>query len=823
MIELKNIKKIYKVGENKIEALKSVSLSFRKSEFVSILGPSGCGKTTFLNVLGGLDNYDEGELFVNNFSTKNYRDSNWDSYRNKYVGFVFQSYNLIMHLSVLENVELSLSIAGLSKNQRRQKALNALERVGIKEQARKKPNQLSGGQMQRVAIARAIVGDPQIILADEPTGALDSGTSVQILDILKELSKTKLVVMVTHNRELAQKYSSRIVEMQDGLITNDSKPYKMKKEKTGQKQEKKKKEKKPSMSFWTALSLSFRNLLTKKTRTILTAFAGSIGIIGIALILGLSSGFQAYVNKTQSDTMSSYPITLQQNNVNLLSTLSLLNKNMGSTPSDENEIGVNSLLEEFLKTSLSSVHANDLVSFKQYLEENIDREKINGIQYVYDVNLNVYDAVQAKKLNPVTMSQKAMALPQLVAMFRQLELWQELLSNQSVLNSQYDLLGASRWPSGENEVVIMLNANGQIDDFVLYALGLRNLDEIDAYLDYMLDPVNNPKPTFENQQSYEIEDFLSLQFKLLPEADYFVFNEETNTYTDIRTLEQAYTELFEQELSVKLANALTLNVVGVARPKENTQTANSIGAVGYTSALTQRIITANNNSQIVADQTESPLVNVLTNTPFAMGESYALNMAKFGVANLENPKEIRIYPSNFASKDYVISFIDTYNQTKSTREEQIEYTDYVGIIISSVSTIISAITYVLIAFVSISLIVSSIMIGIITYVSVLERTKEIGILRSVGARKRDVSNVFNAETLIIGFASGAFGILIAYLLSIPANIILERVIDIKNVVALPILPAVALILISMLLTVISGLIPARLASKKDPVKALREE
>ena len=825
MIELKDIKKSYKVGENKVEALRGVSLSFRKHEFVSILGQSGCGKTTFLNVLGGLDNYDSGDLVVNGTSTKHYRDSNWDAYRSKFVGFVFQSYNLIMHLNVLENVELSLSIAGLSKHQRREKALKALESVGLADQVYKKPNQLSGGQMQRVAIARAIVGEPQIILADEPTGALDTQTSRQILGILKELSKTKLVVMVTHNRDLAEQYSSRIVKMQDGLIVDDSKPYQPKKQ-TPVANENKKKEKKPSMSFFTALSLSFRNLLTKKTRTFLTAFAGSIGIIGIALVLALSSGFQAYVNKTQSDTMSSYPITLQQTSVNLLATLDLLNKNTPSNTSNPNEIGVNTLLEEFLKTSSTNVHKNDLATFKQYLEQNIDQNQINGIQYTYDVNLNVYSndyVSQISRLNPISMSSKALALPQLVAMFNQLELWQELLNNQAVLDSQYQLLGNSRWPNNEKEIVIMLNENGQIDDFVLYSLGLRDLAEIDAYLDYMIDPVQNPKPEFEHETSYEIDDFLNLQYKLLLEADYFDFNASTNQYTDIRTIEQTNPELFQNYMSGKLQNALSLEVVGVVKPKENTQMSGSIGAVGYTQGLINYIIENNNQKEVVTKQIAIPNINVFTNAAFAQGESYAQNLNKLGVADKNNPKEIRIYPSSFDSKDYVISFIDEYNETKLTKTEQIEFTDFVGILISSVSTIISAITYVLIAFVSISLLVSSIMIGIITYVSVLERTKEIGILRSVGARKRDVSNVFNAETLLIGFASGFFGIAVTYLVSIPANIILENIIHIKNVVSLPVVPALILILISMALTLFSGLVPARIAAKKDPVKALREE
>ena len=824
MIQIKEIKKTYQAGEIKIEALKGVSLQFRKSEFVSILGQSGCGKTTFLNILGGLDNYDSGDLVINNISTKTYKDSEWDAYRSRYVGFVFQSYNLIMHLSVLENVELALSIAGISKEERRKKAIKALQEVGLSDQVNKKPNQLSGGQMQRVAIARAIVNDPEIILADEPTGALDTQTSVQILEILKTLSKTKLVVMVTHNQNLAETYSSRIVRMLDGNIISDSMPFEEKQTQT-EKPSKKTKEKKPSMNFLTALSLSFRNLLTKKTRTFLTAFAGSIGIIGIALILALSSGFQTYVNKTEQDTMSSYPITIEQTSIDLMSTLNAFNNDDIPEQINDNEIYINAVMEGFLSSSASSVHTNDLASFKSYLDQNIDQSKINGIQYTYDVNINIYKndyENEILKLNPVVLSQKAMQVPPVVAMFSQFEVWRELYSNQELLQSQYDLLGNSSWPTSYNEVIITLDEHSQVNDFMLYALGLRDVSEIDAYLDYMLG-ITQTKPESNSDTVYAYDDFLNLEFKLMLDADYFKYDSNTQTYTDIRSLETLNNSEYTSYMESVLATAPTIKIVGIARPKPQVEIADNYGSIGYTHELIEYIVNQNNSRQVVLGQLADDQVNILTGVAFAENESYFDNLSALGVADLTKPTEIRIYPSDFESKDYIIQFIDSYNDTKLLESEEIQYTDFVGLLISSVSVIINAITYVLIAFVSISLFVSSIMIGIITYVSVLERTKEIGILRSVGARKKDVSRVFNAETLIVGFISGAFGILVTYLISIPANLILYNIMGIPNIASLNIVYALGLIAISMGLTFVSGLIPARLAAKKDPVKALRED
>lgn len=820
MIQIQDIKKTYEAGEMKIQALKGVSLNFRKSEFVSILGQSGCGKTTFLNILGGLDNYDSGDLVINNISTKTYKDSDWDSYRSRYVGFVFQSYNLIMHLSVLENVELALSIAGISKEERRRKALTALSEVGLEDQIAKKPNQLSGGQMQRVAIARAIVNNPEIILADEPTGALDSKTSVQILNILKKLSKTKLVVMVTHNQELAENYSSRIIKMIDGNIISDSKPFEEPKQKKKDKPAEKTKIKKPAMNFFTALSLSFRNLLTKKTRTFLTAFAGSMGIIGIALILALSSGFQAYIKKTEQETMSSYPIQIEQTFINYMARMEMLQNNQPNPPQlEEGEIGVNPYVENFLNIQGSSLHINDLASFKTYLEENIDNSKISAVQYSYNVKLNVYNTDlenQIMRFNPLQLGAKAKAIPSLSSLFNSLQIWQELLDNQNLLQSQFELVGEnSVWPQAQDEIIVVLDEKGRINDFALYSLGLRDISTLDDYLDYIYGLTEAP-PT--NSESVFLpEDFIGLEYKLFAESDFFKFNNATEIYEDVRKIDPAD---FEEHMQSISDNALKIKVVGVIKPKPDVSI--SIGSIGYTKELTQYLIELNNASQVVDFQMQNPTINIFTNAEFTEVESLAENLSKLGVADLNKPTQIKIYPSGFESKDYIVNFIEEYNQTQNS-SGKIHYTDFIGILVSSISVIINAITYVLIAFVSISLFVSSIMIGIITYVSVLERTKEIGILRSVGARKKDVSRVFNAETLIVGFISGAFGILVTYLISIPANIILYNVMGISNIVSLNIFHAALLIVVSMSLTFVSGLIPSSLAAKKDPVKALRED
>lgn len=815
MIEISNIEKKYVTGDVVVQALKGVSIKFREHEFVSILGPSGCGKTTLLNVIGGLDKYDSGDLIIDGVSTKQYKDKDWDVYRNHYIGFVFQSYNLIMHLTVLENVELALSIAGDNKKQKREKAIAALEKVGLKEQIHKKPNQLSGGQMQRVAIARAIVNNPKIILADEPTGALDSETSVQILDILKELSKECLVIMVTHNNELAKQYSSRIISILDGEITDDTNKIE------GNQVAEKKKEvptKKTSMGFFSALKLSLRNLGTKKARTALTAFAGSIGIIGIALILAVSSGFQNYVKKTEEDTMSTYPLTIQENAVSLDSTLELLYKNEGKDEFiDEEKVYVNNILEEFMKTFSQKSHSNDLAKFKTYIDKNMDKTKINDIQYGYNINFNVYsstyDETTNTQLNPFKVPDNvAAAIPSLVMLSNQMQVWEEMISNKEVLEGQYDLLGDGHWPTSANEVVLVLDKYNQLNDFVLYALGLKDVSEIEDMLNAMMSgteytPSENPTFTFDQ--------LMNLTFKIVLDSSCYSYNQTSQIWENKRDDTSFMKEVLDNSIDIK--------VVGIVRPKEGVNATSLSGTIGYTKDLIRLMINNTNDSEIVKAQKETPEINVLTNSPFEGNESYENNLKTFSSVDLDSPSIIRIYPADFESKEYIVNFIKQYNNEQTDKTQTIEYTDYVGMLLSSVTIIINAITYVLIAFVSISLVVSSIMIGIITYISVLERTKEIGILRSVGARKRDVSRVFNAETLFIGFISGTLGIVLTYILCIPVNIILKSLVDIPNMAILNPLYALVLISISMLLTFVSGLIPSSIAAKKDPVKALRSE
>lgn len=816
MIEISNIEKKYVTGDVVVQALKGVSIKFREHEFVSILGPSGCGKTTLLNVIGGLDKYDSGDLIIDGVSTKQYKDKDWDVYRNHYIGFVFQSYNLIMHLTVLENVELALAIAGDNKKLKREKAINALEKVGLKDQINKKPNQLSGGQMQRVAIARAIVNNPKIILADEPTGALDSETSLQILDILKELSKECLVIMVTHNNELAKQYSSRIISILDGKITNDTNQISKK-----MKNERKNKDastKKTSMGFFSALKLSLRNLGTKKTRTALTAFAGSIGIIGIALILAVSSGFQSYVKKTEEDTMSTYPLTIQENAVSLNSALELLYNNEGKEEYiDEEKVYVNNILEEFMKNFSQKAHSNNLTKFKSYIDSNIDKTKINDIQYCYDINFNVYSSnyneTENTQLNPFKVPDNvAAAMPSLVMLANQMQIWEEMISNQQILEGQYELLGDGRWPTKANEVVLVLDKYNQLNDFVLYALGLKDVSEIEDMLEAMMAGVEY---TPSENSTYTFEQLMNLTFKIVLDSSCYSYN-ETNQIWENKKDNPSF-------MKKVLDNSIDIKVVGIIRPKQGVNVTSLTGTIGYTKDLISLMINNTNESDVVKTQKENPQINILTNAPFASGESYEKNLRAFSSVDLASPSMIRIYPADFESKEYIVNFIKEYNNNQVDKSQTIEYTDYIGMLLSSVTVIINAITYVLIAFVSISLVVSSIMIGIITYISVLERTKEIGILRSVGARKRDVSRVFNAETLFIGFISGALGIILTYILCIPVNVILKSLVDVSNIAILNPLHALILIVISMLLTFVSGLIPSSMAAKKDPVKALRSE
>ncbi|MDD6293361.1 MAG: ABC transporter ATP-binding protein/permease [Eubacteriales bacterium] len=833
MLELTNITKDYVSGDTTVKALKGVSIKFRKNEFVSILGQSGCGKTTLLNIIGGLDRYTDGDLSIDDISTKKYKDKDWDTYRNNRIGFVFQSYNLIPHQTVLSNVELALTLSGVTKSERRKRAIEVLEKVGLGDQIHKKPNQMSGGQMQRVAIARALVNNPDILLADEPTGALDSATSIQIMNILKDISKDKLIIMVIHNPELADKYSSRIIRLLDGKVVDDTNPYNgeeseddkatdkqdsknSKSEETG----KKAKKQKTSMSFVTALSLSLNNLMTKKARTILTAFAGSIGIIGIALILSLSHGMRSYIHRVEQDTLSGYPLTIQKTAVDYSSFLG-----MGEEKKIEDKqpgrVYSNSMMSDMINKMLTSVTVNDLKSFMSYIEsdESGIKDLTNDIQYSYDVDLNIYKADTSKgifKVNPSTVFE-SLGMDQMtqggsMSMMGSTDAWSEMIDNEELIKSQYDIL-EGRLPQEYNEVVLVVDKDDMISEYSLYALGLIDISQLQKVFAQM-QMGNVPEENLNDEQlSFTYDELLNQSFKLVVNTDVYV--KDGNGYKDMSSDEEFMKQLLDKSVDIK--------VVGILKPNEDASNASISTNVAYTNKLTQYLINAVNDSDIVKEQLANPTVDVFTGEPFAEN-SYEANLTKLGVANLEDPASINIYPKDFKSKEKIVDIIDEYNaKLKAEGKEEIEYTDYVGLMMSSVSTIINAISYVLIAFVAISLVVSSIMIGIITYISVLERTKEIGILRSIGASKKDVSRVFNAETVIVGFVAGMIGIIITLILNVPINIIIKNITDISGMSKLPVSGGVILVVISIILTFIAGLIPARVASKKDPVIALRTE
>ena len=1026
MLELRNITKDYFIGETKTEALRGVSLSFRESEFVSILGPSGCGKTTLLNIIGGLDRYTSGDLVINEKSTKDFKDSDWDAYRNHSIGFVFQSYNLIPHQNVLSNVELALTLSGVSKHERRKRAKEALEMVGLGDQLGKKPNQMSGGQMQRVAIARALVNDPDILLADEPTGALDSVTSVQIMEILKKVAEKRLVIMVTHNPELAEQYSTRIVRLRDGAIVSDSSPFdlsapynkKEKKEENKAEKKKSKKERKPSMSFWTALSLSFNNLMTKRARTILTSFAGSIGIIGIALILAVSQGVTAFIDTVQEDTLSAYPLSILKETQNMSAMLSAMTSVSDSNDyKDTNKIYVDDSLGTMMHAMASTVD-NNLEAFKEYLDKNYDKIKdyVSDIQYTYDYDMHIFNADGTVEVGMETMLENMgdafSGFSEMAAMSGGMDIFSEMINNQALLDQQYEVVAGS-WPTEANEVVLVVNPNNSISKMTLYMLGVLPHDDLE---EIMKDLMTNGEYDSTPMDPYDFDFFLNMKFKLLLSSEFYTKSDRTylyenetfNVWKDLRTL-----PAYDQETFVK-DNGVELKVSGIIRPKDGATATSIAGAVGYTKALTDYILNETGKSEIIIQQKATPTVNVLTGlsferthytpeninelidkidsatmdqfyaymtemiktnpdlaaqvqvnkenfagmfmlmpaenqaailtqlvseangkdpvgtatlfkiisgmtenkinvTPdnfvmllssldmshiytalagmepndympmpvkglaalageeymekiyagmtemmlnmevneeifvsllgtlsaqdenFIMIEETLYNMAPQIDATLESvldeldaiesalPASINFYAKDFESKDIIEDFISDYNDSvKDT--DKIEYTDVVGIMMSSVTTIINAITYVLIAFVAISLIVSSIMIGVITLISVQERTKEIGILRAIGASKRDVSGMFNAETMIVGFSSGLLGVIVTYLLCIPINLILYALTDIANLRAfLPWQAAIVLVVISVLLTLISGIIPSRSAAKKDPVVALRTE
>ena len=812
MLEIKKITKIYKTGNFVQKALNNVSINFRENEFVSILGPSGSGKTTLLNIIGGLDKYTDGDLKINEISTKKYKDKDWDTYRNHKVGFIFQSYNLISHQSVLANVELALTLSGVSKKKRRKMALDALDKVGLKEHVNKLPNQLSGGQMQRVAIARALVNDPNIILADEPTGALDTKTSDQIMDLLSEIAKDKLVIMVTHNKELAETYSTRIVSVRDGKIIDDTNPYD-----GASKYIDNSSNKKPSMSFMTALALSFKNLLTKKGRTILTAFAGSIGIIGISLILSLSNGVQTYIDRVQEDTLTSYPITIERERVDLSNMMNVMAEQSEKKEHDKDAIYSNNIMVDMISSVSSEIKTNNLVDFKEYITDNKKEfnKYVNDIKYAYNLDLQIYSKDTSKgviKLNPSNimgmMGMGATGSSMSQGMYSSgMNVFTEITNNRELFDLQYDVL-AGRMPEKYNEMIMIVDDNNDITDYPLYALGRKDQTEL---AEMMATMQKGEQVERHKQEKYTYEDILDTEFKLVLNSD--VIKKEGNICVD-----KSYDMSYMKEVVDK---ALNIKIVGIMRPNTNS-TIETAGLVGYTSELTEYVIENINKSTIAKEQKKNEKINVFTNHEFGIGETLNNNLTKIGAVDLDNPSIINIYPSSFDAKDEIEILIDNYNEDKQD-DDKIEYTDYVGILMSSVTTIVDIISYVLIAFVSISLIVSSIMIGIITYISVLERTKEKGILRAIGASKKDIRRVFNAETFIIGFISGLLGVVITALLNIPINSIIENLTGIDVGVSLPLVAAIILVIISLVLTVISGLIPSNVAAKKDPVIALRTE
>ena len=872
MLVLRSVTKTYLSGENTVHALNGISLAFRRSEFVSILGPSGCGKTTLLNIIGGLDHYTDGDLQIVGRSTKQFRDADWDSYRNHSIGFVFQNYNLIPHQTVLANVELALTLSGVSRTERRRRAVEALQRVGLGDQLSKRPNQMSGGQMQRVAIARALINDPEILLADEPTGALDSETSVQIMELLREIAHDRLVIMVTHNPELAQQYSTRIIRLLDGRVVGDSAPYTAEEEATERAAQpaadkKARRQKKPSMSFATALSLSFNNLMTKKARTFLTSFAGSIGIIGIALILSLSNGVQVYIDRTESETLTNYPLSIERQSLDLTSL-------MTGMADEEEETSVDGQIttQKFLFRQLHSIDSasrqNDLRAFRTYLEAHRDElaPHTQSIRYSYDAKLYIYNFDNPNapvKANPNTLTtdmkideyvdERVDSTASMYANVSDGDLFTEIPENETLRDNTYALL-AGKMPQTAEEAVLILDKNGRITDYSLYTLGILDRSELRDMMRDTPDEVTYP--------TYSYDDFIGRSFRVLAAADLYE-KDENGGYAD-RTQDTDY-------LRTVLVDAPELKIVGVAKLTEDASSVSGGtigGTVGYLPALTQAVMQRTEDSAIVQAQKDDPSIDVFTGNAFKTAEdieaeianfdlstvdpryqpmfagltgealqnaiktyvafttpqtTYEDNLKTLGVCSEDDPSAIQIYCTDFESKEWVTDFIDAYNRDVSA-EREIRYTDYIGLMMSSITTIINAISYVLIAFVGISLVVSSIMIGIITYISVLERTKEIGILRAIGASKRDVSRVFNAETVLVGLVAGVIGIACTMLLCLPINALIHALSGIDDIrAALPWAAGIVLVAISVLLTLIAGLFPARVAAKRDPVEALRTE
>lgn len=860
MLQCKHIVKEYYAGDQVVTAVNDLSLTFRDNEFVSILGQSGCGKTTFLNIIGGLDQYTSGDLIINGKSTKQYTDKDWDTYRNHRVGFIFQSYNLIMHQTVLRNVELALTLSGVPKSERKQRAIDALEKVGLKDQIYKKPTQMSGGQMQRVAIARALVNDPEIVLADEPTGALDSETSVQIMNLLKEIAKDRLVVMVTHNPELAEQYSTRIVRLKDGRLVSDSQPVT-----EAEIVEKEKILTKPSMSFSTALSLSFNNLMTKKARTFLTAFAGSIGIIGIGLIMSISNGMQTYINRVQSDTMAEYPIELKDNTMDMsvMMTTMMDMSDEADPQEDSSKIKTSKMVESILN-SISNTKTNNLSEFKKYLESDQGtkfKEHSEAIEYSYGMNMSVYNDASdygLVKVSPNGLMDK-LGLSQIgtlqstVGMSSPMnqEVWIQMPDSQVLRDKNYQLIDGS-WPQSEDEILLAVNSKNEITDFALYSLGLLDQDALVENYNKVIDGKTNKLENIESKE-YTNDDFLGMELKVV--SDSALYAKENGLWID-----RSENEDFIQD--VLNHKAKTVKIVGIVKPADKTVSTSALGGILYDSSLRNWCGQQADEAEIVQEQKDNPSTNVFTGKPFSSGEKFSMdsltpqemmqlqsmsqeqileyittyndnvnatydsNITKLGVIDLDTPSSIKLYSDSFDEKEELSNLITEYNtaQEDAGKEENIiSYTDTIGTMLSGVQSVINMISYVLMGFVSVSLVVSSIMIGIITYISVLERIKEIGILRAMGASKRDIRNVFNAETFIIGLTSGVLGILITVLLNIPISMIIQNLTDVANIASLPWQGGLILIAINLILTIIAGLIPASIASRKNPVEALRNE
>ena len=861
MLQCKNIVKEYYSGDEIVHAVNGLSVTFRDNEFVSILGPSGCGKTTFLNIIGGLDQYTSGDLIINGKSTKEYTDKDWDTYRNHRIGFIFQSYNLIMHQSVLKNVEMSLTLSGVPKEERKKRAIAALEKVGLKDQINKKPTQMSGGQMQRVAIARALVNDPEIVLADEPTGALDSETSVQIMELLKEIARDRLVIMVTHNPELAERYSTRIVRLKDGKMISDSMPVEEVKEEA-----KEQKLKRPSMSFWTALSLSFNNLMTKKGRTLLTSFAGSIGIIGIGLIMSLSNGVQDYITRVENDTMADYPIELKDNTMDMSVMMSAMMDMQDETEASEMEDGIitTSKMVESILDSISSSKTNNLAEFKKYLESEQGEEftsTAKAIEYSYGMDMTVFNANSEyglvrvspneliDKLGFSQMGQVQSAFG--VSSPMNQEIWTQMPDSQALREDNYQLIDGA-WPKDESEILLAVDKNNEITDYALYSAGLLDQDELVKNYQNVLDGKTD-KIEVSETKNYTNEDFIGMELSVLPNSA--LFQKVNGLWIDQSDNEDFIKDALKKE-------AKSVKIVGIVKPAEKTVSSTALGGILYDSSLRNWAADEADASEIVKEQKADPKINVFTGREFTNGEKFSMdqltpeqmmqmqsmpqeellsyittynnninatydsNLSDLGVIDLNEPSSIKLYARSFDDKEKLGDLITEYNNVQNDEgkpENIITYTDTVGVMLSGVQRVINLISYVLMGFVSVSLVVSSIMIGIITYISVLERIKEIGVLRALGASKRDIRRVFNAETFIIGLISGLLGIGITALLDIPISMIVQNLTGVAGIASLPVNGAVILVLINLALTMIAGLIPASMASRKNPVEALRTE